>query len=1178
MIILPSHASVADRGQRPPGFSLVIVVAMIALLMLVTLGLLTLVGFSRQRTQLDERLRRSDALADTAFNTVLADIRSEMTEGSTTTEEFVTADGTTVRHHDLSGNPRAMVVARALRDAATFASTTLVKESAPGVPFHPYGKTPPQRASEVSSAAGKDGVPPATWRKSQLLPPDISFTTASAPTWTYVDRSGGNPTKFAATLRGRRSSDGSPNPDYVIGRYAWQLYDTSGLLDINVAGSPAIGGPDPQRAGDKGSLAFADLALLPGMNPAAADQLAHWRHDWQGDPQEYIRLSEGSGWRKMVANDNLFLGRQDLLEFATLRPDALSQAALPFLTHFSRDLDAPSHRPDPRRPKVARGPAAGGNDAYKADDIVNPDLGAYDENRQQFLMPRRFPLERLKWVRTPARDGPEDPEKAERYFGLRWQGTHWEYVHARSNGDLHTLQDVPTDRDPDFFEILRATVLAGSLGRQYASRGHDDLDQRLSMHRLGGVDASVNLNILEMGACLIDQYDEDSDPTSIELGGSARTYYAFGKEDVPYLHRLSAIPYRGQGLSGVKVYNEDGTPAQSEAYECTMVLQPMLWRPHQVVEDSNGPTNFRIRPQHVDLGGGSIFYMTQGWTVPRKGGRPGVPSRAEAGDYSYWGGPNYRATKPEFFPRTFLGNDYIDITVPASSTAFREPQSVHSSSHARVAGYTIGGNVDPIPVRNGDLRWNGLPRSYRDVSGFVVGYALTARVEPGSSSWQRLGVGYFRGDPIEVMMEYQAPDGTWRPYQRAEFTYKSNWGDHYLRPNPLWETEAFHWSSYLIDPRTARFGGLATVLAGGIDTSRWTSLDRRMTWPEGSALAFGRTREEGVRPGWTGPAANTGWNWNEGSPGWYWGWNQAGVAENNETTWAEAGSAQNGGGTFAYKDPDDVLRPGVGAFNEYDRSMFLGNPMSRRYQLSSSGKLNPDQSMAGRPIILNRPFRSVAELAYSFRGTPWRDIDFVDASSPDAGLLDVFCLYEDPEQEALPADDPARRNPRIVAGRVNLNTASPEVLSSLISGVARDHDNLITPAEADTLAELLASQLHSTSAGAGPLSSKAQIVSRPGSRGKNTSLITRLSDQFTSAEDRSINDRRESITRALSDGTTVRSWCFTLDLVVQSGMLPPSASDLDGFHAVAERRYWVHFAVDRLRGQLLDVQWELVNQ
>ena len=235
--------------------------------------------------------------------------------------------------------------------------------------------------------------------------------------------------------------------------------------------------------------------------------------------------------------------------------------------------------------------------------------------------------------------------------------------------------------------------------------------------------------------------------------------------------------------------------------------------------------------------------------------------------------------------------------------------------------------------------------------------------------------------------------------------------------------------------------------------------------------------------------------------------------------------------------------------------------------------------MAGRPIILNRPFRSVAELAYSFRGTPWRDIDFVDASSPDAGLLDVFCLYEDPEQDALPADDPARRNPRIVAGRVNLNTASPEVLSSLISGVARDHDNLITPAEADTLAELLASQLHSTSAGAGPLLSKAQLVSRPGpDSGKNTSLITLLSDQFTSAEDRSINDRRESITRALADGTTVRSWCFMLDLVVQSGKLPRSATDLDDFHAVAEQRYWIHFALDRFTGKLLDVQWERVTQ
>ena len=1176
---MQNHPTTHD-SKFAPGAALVIVLSMISLLMLLAIALLMSANFAQQRTALESATKQSDALAQTAFQTVMADLLDEMEQGASAVSENTLADGTTLRLYDLSDKRESMRPTTSLRDSSLEGSP-LIKQSNPEQPFHSHDPDLTSRASSVPTHSSDFPLATAFWEAPRILPSTNSLSNSNTPTWVYLTRGGANPTAFSADMALRRGALGVANNDYVMGRYAYNLYDLSGALDINAAGFPATGGPEAELAASKGSLAFADLTQLPGMSEEIVDALATWKHEWGNDDEDYIRRAEGAGWMSLVDNDNLFLSRQDLLRFADRNPQALAPEALPYLTHFSRDLDAPSHRPDPNRPMIVRGPVAGGNDAYMADDIVNPDLGAYDENRQQVLMPRRFPLERLKWVRTPAGDGPEDPEKAERYFGLRWQGTHWEYVHARSNGDLHTLQDVPANREPDFFEILRATVQCGSLGRQYAARGHDDIDQRLSMHRLGGVDASVNLNILEMGACIIDQYDEDSDPTAIELGGPARTYYAFGKEDVPYIHRLSAIPYRGQVLSGVQVYMEDGTPAQSEAYECTMVLQPMLWRPHQVVEGSSGPTKFRIRPQHVDLGGGSIFYMTQGWTVPDNGPRPGWVNRANAGDYSYWGGPNYRATKPEFFPRTFLGSDYIDITVPVSSTAFREPQSVHSPAHAQVAGYTIGGNVDPIPVRSGDLRWNGLPSSYTEVSGFVVGYALTARVEPGSDSWRRLTVGFMRGDPIEVMMEYQAPDGTWRPYQRAEFTYKSNWGHHYTRPTPLWETEAFHWSSYLIDPRTARFGGLATVLAGGLDIS-WSGLDHRMTWPEGSALAFGRTREEGVRPGWTGPARNTGWNWNGGSPGWYWGWNQAGVAENNETTWAEKGD----GGTFCYLDPDDVMRPGVAALNEYG-STALGNPMSRRYQLSAFGELSEDKSLTGRPRILNRAFRSVGELAYAFRGTPWKDIDFLDPSSPDAALLDVFRLYEYPDPEDL-ASDP------VVAGRVNLNSASEEVLKALFAG-ALVEDEIVGNGAADLktfsddqpaeLASKFREWVDSEEDDKGPLlsmadlvqgyspdiSSSSHLVEAPG-------LARTLSEILTDPDDRSINDRRESALRALSSGTTVRSWTFMLDLVVQSGSLRKSASSLEDFNLQAEQRYWIHFSLDRFTGKLLDVQWERVNQ
>ena len=1191
------------KTRRHRGISLVVVISMLGLLILLAVSLLTMVTLSRQTNNLEAESRKSEMLAKAAFNTVLADLTDEMKNGAASVTENKLDNGKTLRRYDFTNKPAGMLVSRALKSTATFANTVLVKQSASGVPFHTFGGNASKRASEEATAAGPDPLDPSIWTKPLLLAPGVELSAATAPDWVYIDREGGNPKVYSAELK-QKLTAGATNPKFVIGRYAYNMYDTSGLIDINAAGHPATQ-PGAERVVSNGSLVMADLAGLPGMTAAAVTNLTSWKHDWAAStssttttisPEEdYLRLSEGSGWQVLAANDNLFLSRQDMLRFAKLRSDSLPAAALHSFTHFSRDLDAPAWRPHPKRPKVARNGETGGNDAFGQDQILNPDLASFDKPRQRQLLPRRFPLERLQWVATPGANGPLDEAKAEKYFGLRWKDNHWEYVHGRSDGRMYTLQDVPSTREANFFEILRATVLVGSLGRQFAAVGYDGLDQALSMYQLpkaggiGGVDAAINLNIMELGACIIDQYDSDSNPSAITVIGGTRPYTVYGKEDVPYINRLSAIPYRGKKLDGITVYNQykDGDPipldkrrlattvADSECYQGSMVLQPMLWRPHQIVKNYDGPTKFRIRPRHIDQAGGSVFYMVSGWPLPGQGVAPGWPDRATAGDYSFWGGPNYRTTNPELFPKTFRGDEYLDVTVPADSTAFREPQSVSSTAHGAIAGYTVGGNVPPVPVRDGDLRWNGLPTSYTTVSGFLVGYALTARVETTGfnadqdatpSSWSRLGVGFFRGDPIEVQMEYQAPDGKWRPYQVAEFSYKSNWGDHFVRPGTDWNTEAFHWSSYVIDPRTARFGSLACVIQGGLHSNTW-GLHPLMVWPEGAALAYGAQRNLGVRPGWTVPAPNTGWNYNA-IPSYWEPFNPGTIVENNKTAWDEAATY-----SFAYLDPDGVMRPGIAAINEY-ASTYFGNPMSRRCTLSDTGRLTVTAtSLIGRPRVLNRPFRAVAELAYSFRGTPWRDIDFLNPSSPDAGLLDVFSLYENPDAKL--ADDP---QPPIVAGRVNLNSASEDVIAALLRGTAIDEDSYVNAALAKQLATVVHTWLHSSTAGQGPLSSMGALVSTSVPDEKAKGLIYELSDKLTSSVDRSINDRREFAARALSGGTTVQAWNFLLDLVVQSGQLPPSATSMKQFQSAAERRFWVHFAIDRPTGRLLDVQWEPVTE
>lgn len=1194
---LPIPNLPSSRTRHPQGLSLVIVVALVSLLTLLTVSLLTLVTFTRQTNDLEAESRKGDALAKAAFNAVVADLTDEMEKGAASVVTHTLEDGTTLHRHILTGRPTALTPTRALKDASPD-NTPLIKQSANGVRFHPHGGRPPERASSESTAAGPDPLDPSIWQKPSLLPPNSELSRDASPDWIYLSRSGNNPTSFNNTLKQRDTANG-PNPEFVIGRYAFNLYDTSGLLDLNAAGHPSDA-PSPERIGHKGSLALADLTAIPGMSKEAVDSLTRWKHRWSsadevletgaanGIPRDYLAKSEGSGWQTLQANDNLFLNRQDMLRFARLQPDALPVTALPYFTHFSRDLDAPSHTPHPKRPKVKTASARGGNDAYGSDEEVNPDLMDFSKERQSFLLQRRFPLDRLHYVATPGKDGPIDPGKAERYFGLRWSNGHWTYTHARPNGDLYTLQDVPADREPNFFEILRATVLCGSLGRQYGATGFAAGSELTNWsHKIGGIDGSINLNILEMGACIIDQADSDNAPTAISLPGSKREYWAFGKEDVPYLYRTIAVPYRSKRLSA-RVYYDNGAVAPTESYEVNMTLQVGLWRPHQPVKASFTPVNFRVRPQHVDLFGGSMFYLQGGWAMPGKSNNiPWPPTQIREGDYSFWNGPNYRVTNPELFPKTFTGEEFIELSIPENSNAFREPQTLHSEKHAQANGYTATGST--VPVMPDDLRWPGVPSGYRSVFGFLAGRGMTARMEAENGpspvhDGSRLGQGFFRGDPIEFMMEYQAEDGSWRPYQRAEFSYFNTFSRHYAR-EPHWKSAAWQWGSFLVDPRTARFGGIGGTHQG------WTqsvnpinapatgpnAFAPRLHWPEGAAMRWEPTQAitfdnnpvySGVWSWWRQPAPSTGWNFNK-SVEWWMNINHAGCLENDEKAWGQPF-------TLAYLDPDGVLRQGVGADTANAKSN-LGNPMLRRHSVNlNSGKLTPDNSLAGRPRILNRPFRSVGELAHSFRGTPWRDIDFLRASSPDAGLLDVFTLHEEPEPLTTTNQKKNQGNPPVVAGRVNLNSAGPEVLTAILRGTAIDEGRYLEPNLATQLARDVHQWLRGSAQGQGPLTSKASLVSSMSPEAASRGLINQLAEKLSDPDDRSINDRRETAVRALANGTTVRSWNFLLDVIVQTGQLSPAAASLAQFQPAAERRYWIHFAIDRPTGQLIAVQWEQV--
>src|SRR5205823_2716858 len=71
---------------------------------------------------------------------------------------------------------------------------------------------------------------------------------------------------------------------------------------------------------------------------------------------------------------------------------------------------------------------------------------------------------------------------------------------------------------------------------------------------------------------------------------------------------------------------------------------------------------------------------------------------------------------------------------------------------------------------------------------------------------------------------------------------------------------------------------------------------------------------------------------------------------------------------------------------------------------------------------------------------------------------------------------------------------------------------------------------------------------------------------------------RESIARALGEAVQTRTWNFMLDVVAQSGRYAPGETDLKKFIVEGEQRYWVHVAIDRFTGKVIDKQIEVVNE
>ena len=65
----------------------------------------------------------------------------------------------------------------------------------------------------------------------------------------------------------------------------------------------------------------------------------------------------------------------------------------------------------------------------------------------------------------------------------------------------------------------------------------------------------------------------------------------------------------------------------------------------------------------------------------------------------------------------------------------------------------------------------------------------------------------------------------------------------------------------------------------------------------------------------------------------------------------------------------------------------------------------------------------------------------------------------------------------------------------------------------------------------------------------------------------------------LGEADQTRMWNLMIDVVTQSGQFKPNAANLQNdFVVEGEQHYWVHVAIDRFTGRVIDKQIEVVNE
>jgi hypothetical protein len=1223
------------------GAALMIVLAFVVLLTVLAVAIFSRATTDRQVSYSSASQTKAELLARGALAVTIGDLKQEIAAGSTrATVSGVTIYTPKPSPSPSTLIPALVPPLVGPTPTPIPGLENLVKRSAYQKPFYanptpapspiPYDtSTYPasNRAANVStltpSLSGRY-ISTARWNKPLLLQKatlisDTNISPVAAfvpPDWILIARDGSNPTAWSSNM-----ITSANNASSVIGRYAYTIYDEGGLLDMNVAGNPTVS--TVAQVGRKGAVAYADLTQIPGISSLTStnqtkfiNNIVGWRNFSSGAATGNLgTFSSGSTYNfasgtnyynaivlarngfMAVSNtalnngqsDRMFASRQELINLlvrgmaSSASDRANLQVALEYFGTFSRERNGPTWSPTYNAGDIngTNGPSPQFPYAYKNNASVtaspapiNPNLmvprvvnsftradGTTLATVGEPLFKTRFSLNKI----TALQNASTTNTLAQPYFGLYWNSgqNRWDYIGASTpppgvvqpriltldevaNGKVLTAAGAYTGtsvyREPNFFEILKAVILSGSVGFGTNAATFVAAENKYWDTTNG---LSSDYQIMQIGANIIDAWNPGYYINGV-FNNNVPTFIGFAKDpstSQPYeLAGVKNLPYLNKLVFTFFFTNGKPNPPGDLFYAW---LVPSLWNPHQNASAAPTTTTTPAGPDvRVAMTSGSMNFV--------------IKSNNNTTTFS-----------PSTAPIT--GSAYYQVQANAfqvpcppvpSQTASPAPNETGKSNLPATMGPQTMGTGAPVTVQGAKIG------TYDGFYFGTDGNGNGGYKDPTGHSW---GTGNIVDHLYPVFLpdaqnnlptfEMQVPiNGAWpgKTYQRWKGCAQPASG------NPLWcfgtglsnpgykSSSGFQDPDFItLDPRTVRFGVWGNDAGdSAIPEDYVMGTETTMDQPIVSGAPDGREMIYRLLPHFS-----TSYTLNAQGFAYLYAANTQGPAQ--------------------YKDLDGIVRRGDATTTS--DSISAGHTIMYENPYSTPIP-TPIPNSQDRPLVLSSPFQSganlgfqsVAELGQVSRDQSWKTLKFTSDNiagfsqslSADAGLLDAFTL-----QDAS-----------VVAGKTSLNTRQSAVLKAILSQTAlklnaATSSDLLTPSQIYTagspptgIVPALMNLSFKPAAPQGMLMNKGELVTRLELDNSVTGLAPL--NKVT----------HECVIRAFSDACQTRTWNLMIDVIAQSGRYPPTAGALGDFIVEGEKRYWLHVAIDRFTGEVVDQQLEAVYE